>query len=233
MISIAHRGACRHNPENTIPAFLFAKKAGFTRFEMDVQLTKDGVLVICHDYTLERTAKTNIKIAELTYSELKKFNVAKYFSACKETVRIPSLEEVLDALGDNAEFFLEIKNRDNIYPDIAQKIVRFIESKKISPDKLFISSFHHETLKKINRLNPSLNLGMLLRRGDRQDITQRAKKINAACINIHFDDATDKLISDAHKHNLKVLAYTVNEPELAERLKTQNIDGIFTDRVDM
>ncbi|HUT86131.1 MAG TPA: glycerophosphodiester phosphodiesterase family protein [Elusimicrobiales bacterium] len=230
---IAHRGASADLPENTIASFLLAKKCGFTDFETDVQLTKDKVLVACHDYTLKRTAGADVKISELSLSELKKFNVAAYFRKTCEKMSVPSLEEVFNCLGNEAKIYLEIKNKDNVYPDICVKLLEFIKNKNLPTDNICLSSFHYPTLVKIRDLNPDIKIGVLARYGQIDNLIEQSLEIKAAGINVYFKDATAELINKAHSKALKVLAYTINEKEIAQKLRSLKIDGIFTDRVDL
>ena len=90
---IAHRGASGYAPENTLKAFRLAVEMGSKDFEFDVHRTKDGILVVHHDYDLKHTAGQDVKIADLDYAELKKHNIAAHFRD-KQVQHVPRLEEV-------------------------------------------------------------------------------------------------------------------------------------------
>lgn len=220
-------------PENTIPAFLLAKKSGFKYFETDVQLTRDNVLVACHDYSLKRVAGIDVRVADLTFDELKKFDVAGYFKGSEEKLPVPALNEVMDVLGRDATLCLEIKNRDDIYPLIHKKVFEFIKERIPDFDRVFVSSFDFPTLAKIRYLSSKIDIGVLCRRGETGDLIKKALEIKAFGVNIHTSDADKILIDDAHCHGLKVLVYTVNNLKLAQKLKNIGVDGIFTDRIDL
>jgi glycerophosphoryl diester phosphodiesterase len=233
MIFISHRGASKDLPENTVPAFLLAKKAGFEYFETDVQLTKDNILVSCHDYNLKRTAGVDIEVSELTFDELEKFNVANYFKGHEKKLTVPCLSEVFDCLGSDAKICLEIKNRDNRYPQIHKEILKFISGCGKCRKNIFLSSFHYETLVKIRQLDSGISIGVLAKKGETAGLIDKALAVGAVSLNIHFSDAKKNLIGIAKCKNLKVLAYTVNDISLAEKMKNVGIDGIFTDRIDL
>ena len=93
---LAHRGANKHAPQNTIPAFLKAIELGADGVENDVHLTKDGELVICHNYTIDETSDGKGNISDYTLEELKKFDFGSYFSPDFAGTKIPTLHEFLE-----------------------------------------------------------------------------------------------------------------------------------------
>ncbi|MDP2865618.1 MAG: glycerophosphodiester phosphodiesterase family protein, partial [Elusimicrobiota bacterium] len=99
---ISHRGASGYAPENTLKAFKLAVEMGSRDFEFDVHQTKDGILVVHHDFDLKRTAGKEVKIADLDYAELQKYNVAAHFRD-KMVQHVPRLEEVIDIIGPAAD----------------------------------------------------------------------------------------------------------------------------------
>ena len=145
MLIIAHRGASAYAQENTLQAFKLAFKFGATWLETDIQRTKDGVLVLYHDYLL----KNGKKIKDCTYEYLKKFNV-------------PQLSDLLEITPKNFTLNLEIKNDGNIYPNIEKQILSEIKkAKNIRKEQILISSFSVETLQKIRALDKQINIGVL------------------------------------------------------------------------
>ena len=147
MLVIAHRGASAFAQENTLNAFVLAFKLGSSWLETDIQRSADGVLVLYHDYVL----KNGKKIKDLTYKELAKNNV-------------PKLYDLLEITPKNFTLNLEIKNDDNIYPNIEKEILKEIErAKNINKNQILISSFSAESLKKIRVLDKKINIGVLTR----------------------------------------------------------------------
>ena len=93
---IAHRGANKRAPQNTLPAFQKAIEMGTDGFETDVHLSKDGVPVICHNYTIDETSNGTGKIEEMTLEELKKYDFGSYYDPKFKDTPLPTLDEFLD-----------------------------------------------------------------------------------------------------------------------------------------
>lgn len=209
MLIIAHRGASAYAEENTLKAFALAFKFGATWLETDVQRSSDGVLVLYHDYNL----KNGKKIKDCTFNYLKKFNV-------------PTLADLLKITPENFTLNLEIKNDDNIYPNIEKQILEEINiAKNIKKEQILISSFSVETLQKIRALNKQINIGVLTRNFD----VKIPLSLKAKSVNISAKRVTKNIVETCHKNGLKVLVYTVNDLQTYQKLKHWNTDGIFSD----
>ena len=209
MLVIAHRGASAFAQENTLKAFNLAFKLGATWLETDVQRSKDGVLVLYHDYCL----KDGRKIKELTFKELAKKNV-------------PALADLLKITPVNFTLNLEIKNDNNIYSGIEKQILEEIKkAKNIKKENILISSFAAESLQKIRALDKQINIGVLTRNFD----IKIPLSLKAKSVNISVKRVTRNIIKICHENGLKVLVYTVNDYQTYHYLKHLNTDGIFSD----
>lgn len=236
MIVISHRGASGYAPENTLPAFEKALQMGAKAFEFDVQRSKDGKLIVHHDYDFSRTAKDKRKIAQLDYKEIEKINAAAHFKGAN-FAKVPLLSEVLDLIKDKSEFInLEIKNDGNIYPNIEADILKESEKFPSLKEKIIISSFYFPSLEKTRILSPSARLAYLGHKLSAILIAPavlKAKKIN--CENFHLSrkisfSANLKLIKS---FGFKVCVYTVNERKEAEKLEKIGVYGIFSNYPDI
>ena len=209
MLVIAHRGASAFAQENTLKAFVLAFKLGSSWLETDIQRSADGVLVLYHDYVL----KNGKKIKDLTYKELAKNNV-------------PKLYDLLEITPKNFTLNLEIKNDDNIYPNIEKEILREIErAKNINKNQILISSFSAESLKKIRVLDKKINIGVLTRNFE----IKTPLSLKAKSVNISVKRLTKNIVETCHENGLKVLVYTVNNLQTYQKLQAWSIDGIFSD----
>ncbi len=234
---IAHRGASGYAPENTIKAFRLAVEMGARDFEFDVHRTRDGILVVHHDFDLKRTAGRGVKIADLDYAELKKLNVAAHFKQDKAAQQIPRLDEVIDVIGPAAEWLnFEVKNEGNAYPGIEEALLAFLESRPGLFEKAVVSSFDHPTLKRFRELSPLLkvaylghNLNTLLLR----TALRKAAAIKAVNFHLPLRLAFKMNVSRIKSAGFKVCVYTVNEKKDALRLATIGVDGIFTNFPDI
>ncbi len=234
---IAHRGASGYAPENTLKAFKLALEMGASDFEFDVHRTKDGVLVVHHDYDLKRTAGSEARIAGLGYSELQKLNVAAHFTADPAFQAAPSLEAVLDVIGRAAGLLnLEVKNDGNVYPGIEEQLLAFLKSRAGLPQKSLVSSFDHGTLKRFRTLSPDLRLGYLghgLSTVLLAPALSRARAVGAVNFHMALRIAFKANLALIRKAGFNVFVYTVNGKEDALRMRELGADGIFTNYPDI
>ena len=209
MLIIAHRGASAYAQENTLKAFDLAFRLGATWLETDIQRSKDGVLVLYHDYIL----KNGKKIKNCNYNYLKKFNV-------------PTLADLLKITLEKFTLNLEIKNDDNIYPNIEKEILAELNlAKNIQKEQILISSFDIPTLQKIRALDSKINIGVLTRNFE----VKIPLSLKAKSVNISAKRVTKNIIKICHENGLKVLVYTVNDLQIYRKLKSWGTDGIFSD----
>jgi len=232
---IAHRGASGYAPENTLEAFKIALELGARNFEFDVHRTKDGVLVVHHDYGLPDENGTEVKISELNYAELSKLNVAFYFRA-PGFYRIPKLNEVLDLIGGSSEMLnFEIKNDGNVYPGIETDLIRTVEKSGLAA-KALLSSFDYGTLQRCRLISKDIKLG-LLSRGLSEILLfpaiRRAKAINCFSFHTSLKTACRAYISKIKEEGFAVNIYTVNTRAEALKLQGYGTDGIFSNYPDI
>jgi len=234
---ISHRGASGYAPENTLKSFKLAVDMGSREFEFDVHQTRDGILVVHHDFDLKRTAGKAVKIADLDYSDLKKFNVAAHFKRDKVVQRIPRLEEVLDIIGPAADGLnFEVKNDNNVYPGIEEKVLAFLKSKPGLFEKSMVSSFDHGTLKRFRELSPRLKLAYLghgLSTMLLLPALKKARSVGAVNFHLALRIAFKLNVSRIKKAGFRVCVYTVNERKDALRMKEIGVDGIFSNYPDI
>ena len=234
---IAHRGASGYAPENTLKAFELAVKMGARDFEFDIHRTKDGILVVHHDFDLNRTAAKKAKIAELTYSELKTINVAAHFAKDPSFQRTPRLEEVLDIIEPAARWLnFEIKNDGNVYPGVEEQLLAFLRSKPGLFEKAVVSSFDQGTVRRFRELSPELRLAYLSHGLSAMLLTPALKKAKAiGAVNFHFNlRLAFKLnVAKIKKAGFRVCVYTVNNGKDALRMKEIGVDGIFSNYPDI
>ena len=213
MLIIAHRGASGYFKENTIKAFKGALDMGAKYFETDVQLSKDGQLVVYHDYQTEDGK--NIK--DLTFEQLK-------------TYEVPLIKDVLVLLGAEIKLNIEIKNDNNLYPNMEQKLMALLNGlPQAHKERLLISSFDMPSLERVRALDKKIKIGRLTRAFD----INEALKLNAFSVNISIKRVNEKIVAACHAHNIKVLVYTVDSKEEALKMKTMQVDGIFSDYPDI
>ncbi len=234
---ISHRGASGYAPENTLKAFRLAVEMGSRDFEFDVHQTKDGVLVVHHDYDLKPTAGKEARIAGLDYAELKKFNVAAHFKRDKMVQHVPRLEEVIDIIGPESDWLnFEVKNDNNVYPGIEEKLLGFLKSRPGLFEKAVVSSFDHGTLKRFRELSLRLKLAYLghgLSTMLLLPAIRKAKAVGAVSFHMALRIAFKLNVKRIKKAGFQVCIYTVNRKKDALRMKEIGADGIFTNHPDI
>jgi glycerophosphoryl diester phosphodiesterase len=209
MLIIAHRGASAYEPQNTVKAFKKAMDMGSLYMETDVQETKDGVLILAHDYTVNGAI-----IKE------------SFFNALK----LPRLTEVLDILKLTTVINIEIKNDGNIYPEIEKKLLNTLNNYgRDFGQRVLISSFDYATVRRLRALDNEIKLGLATRVFNIEEV----RAVNASFISIKHTRITPEIIKTCRKNNVEVFIYTVNDYQEALRLKEMGIDGIFSDYPDL
>jgi glycerophosphoryl diester phosphodiesterase len=164
-IIFAHRGASGYCPENTLAAFKKAIQLGATGIETDVQLTKDGRVVIIHDESLARTAGLNQLVKDTDYEELATLDAGGWYGAEFQDERIPTLEQLLELLKPTDIILnIELKNGVFPYPDLEQKVIDMVRNSQMT-DRVIISSFNHYSLVLCKQLAPEIRTGILYMEG--------------------------------------------------------------------
>lgn len=228
MILFAHRGASAYAPENTLAAFELAIKEGCTAVELDIHLTKDKKVVVCHDETVDRTTNGTGKISELTLEEIQSLDAGSWFS--KEFIgeKIPTLNEVFEVLPKDTFFNIEIKKESSEDAELEKLLVDYIRNTDRVSNTV-ISSFNHVSLQKISRLAPEIRIGALIW-AEMLNVTNYLKSDNFSVYSAHLKYSTlnPKVIKSLKDNNIKVYPWTVNDANIAKDLIEMGVDGIIT-----
>jgi len=154
-----HRGAPLVEPENTMPSFHRAIADGCNALELDVHRTRDGHLVVFHDDTLERTSNGEGRVAEHTLAQLQQLNAAREWPGREE--RIPTLQEVVDAMPDTTVFNFEIKNFSFFSEQRTElELVKFIRENRMR-DRVILSSFNPLNIWRVKMADPDIFTALL------------------------------------------------------------------------
>ncbi|WP_307894821.1 glycerophosphodiester phosphodiesterase [Bacillus swezeyi] len=238
---IAHRGASGYAPENTMAAFERALKMKSDYIELDVQMSKDGELVVIHDTTVNRTTDIDsqlpVPVQDLTLDELRKLDAGSYFGSEFTGERIPTFEEVLDRYKGKIGMLIELKEPAR-YPGIEEKVAAALKERRMDKpkhDKVIIQSFNFESVRKIHELLPSMPTGVLtwlssdLTNVKLKEFSGYADYVNANLKNVAAD-AT--LVSRIHALGMKITPWTVRSRAEVAPLLQAGVDGIVTDYPD-
>lgn len=225
---IGHRGASGNAPENTHAAMDLAIKHGCHGIETDLQLTKDGEVVVFHDWSVERTTNGKGKVKDLTLDELLKLDAGSWFSKEFENEKIPTLEELIKFIPKDLLLNLEIKSQILDNRGIEEKLVKILETNN-RIENIVISSFNHKSLERVEKLNPEIKLGLLYEAYFIDPIKAiKSNKLDLYSLHPSYYYIDQELIDNSHRNDLKVYAWTVNDLEAGKKLKDMGVDGLIT-----
>ena len=239
---VAHRGGGGLAPENTLASFRNGIALGADFIEMDIHLTKDGIPVVIHDATIDRTTDGKGAINSFTLAELQAFNAAAKFSGASEKQCVSTLAQVLDlAKPSSVKLEIEIKvdAAGQRYPGIEQKVLNEITSRGML-DRVKITAFEFETLKQIRALNPNVTTVALMTtdyfraHNISQPVTiidDVASLANGIGVDKNFLNAN--LVQAAHARKLSVGVWTVDTEAEMNQFRMMGVDGITTNRPDL
>ena len=226
-IVTAHRGFSAAAPENTLPAFQLAIDQGCERAELDVQMTKDGVVMVTHDTNMRRCTGRNQNIYDLTYDEVRKLDAGRWFGKKYAGTKVPTLAEVLDLCKGKIELNIEIKP-NAATPELEAETLRIIREKGFE-NNCVITSQSYETLCKVKELAPGISTGYILALGVGSYYDLPA----ADFFSVESTFITSGMVQQVHLRGKTVSAWTVNREEDASDLLSLGVDDIITDKPGM
>lgn len=253
-----HRGARWVRPENSIPAFLYAVENGADTLEMDMHVSKDGVIFVTHDPFLSRDlcldkigkpAPAKTLIASLTLAKLQSYDcgsrVNRRFPEQLKVpgTRIPTLDDVFTAVEHSShpnaktvQFNIETKS-EVAHPEFTPPPEEFVKlflatvRKHGLLSRVTLQSFDYRTLKIAHELEPSLKLSVLVEDKPEHafDLVTLLKQYNAQILSPNHAWLTPEMVSELHKAGARVIPWTPNHPDDWKRLIAIGVDGIITD----
>lgn len=232
IINYAHRGASGYCPENTMAAFEKSLELGATGIETDVQMTKDGQLVLIHDENLKRTTGYDGQIKDVTYDKIKTLDAGSWYGEQFANEHVPLLSELLTWIAPtNMTLNIEIKNNIEPYIGIEQKLVKTIHEYGLA-DRVVISSFDHYTLETCKQLAPDIQTGILYMENLVRPWNY-ANSIGATALHSHYATVTAEAVQQAQQAGVIYNVWTVNDPAMMRKLIEMEVGGIITDYPDI
>lgn len=236
VLTIAHRGASAYAPENTLAALRTAIEMHCDLAEVDVQRTRDGVLVLVHDTELGRTTGSNRKVADVTYDELARLDAGSWFSPVYAGERIPTLEQALDVLdGTGTGLLIEVKHPGR-YPGIAADIARTLHLRRgyvesaVAAGQLVVQSFDHGVMREFARIAPRVPVGLL---GHPPLHRLPSLATWATHVNPRHRRATPAYVDAVHAAGMGCLVWTADRAADLQRALACGVDGVITNRPDV
>ena len=217
---IGHRGAAADAPENTLAAFALALAPGADGVELDVQLCADGVPVIIHDATVDRTCNGTGRVADLSLAELRLLTI-------DNDQPIPTLDDLFATFGHRTLYNVELKTLGRGGDALAAAVARVIVAHNVT-EHVLISSFSPFTLRAAQRhMPPGVPLALLR---ERRATRPAHALLRAAADHPHHSLVDAALMAWARRRGRRVNAWTVDDPAEARRLIGLGVHGIITNR---
>jgi glycerophosphoryl diester phosphodiesterase len=230
---IAHRGAGKLAPENTLAAFRLGASHGYRAFECDLKLSQDGEAFLLHDDTLDRTTNGAGSPAEQDWAELARLDAGAWHSRAYVGEPLPRLAGIAAFCQANGcALNIELKPCPGEALRTGVLVTREAEQLwKHCVTPPLMSSFEPEALMGALTASPQLPRGLLLDTL-RDGWFEQALSLKCAAVITHYPLMTTEMIKKLHAAGMKALVYTVNDPAEARRLIDAGIDGLITDAVD-
>ncbi|RKN74167.1 glycerophosphodiester phosphodiesterase [Paenibacillus ginsengarvi] len=226
LMVIAHRGAAGEAPENTLAAFALGLEQGCTGIELDVHLSKDGEVIVCHDTTIDRTSDGKGAISDMTVAELKKADAGRWFHERFEGERLPLLEEVFDLVPPEVQINVEVKAGIG---DIVPALVKLMERKNRLAG-VFVSSFDFDILEQVKELEPEARVGLLYNIRMKHHYRMAQLLDNPVySLHPHWSRLNEQNVRAATERGLRVYPWTVNKEADMRKMIACGVSGIITD----
>lgn len=232
-LNLAHRGASKVAPENTLPAFEAAMRQGADGVELDVQYSSDGGVVVFHNPTLDKTSTGTGRVSAHTLEELRALDAGSWFGPEFAGTRIPTLDEVLDLLRGKALINIELKALDALKSSLGADVVTTVQNHGMT-DQVVLSSFNPFVLRGAKRAGPEIECGLLLAPDlpgwMRSGLMRRHSRADGLHPDLPMVNAA--YMVRARKLGMPVRVWTVNEDADMRRMIELGVDAIITDAPD-
>lgn len=226
----AHRGCSGEYPENTMAAFEAACEIGADGIELDVQMTKDGEVVVIHDERIDRTTNGIGFVQDFRYKQLKLFDAGSWFHSRYSRETIPSLQDVLDLVKKKRpqmKVNIELKNDVFPYEALEEKVLHCVHQSGMA-ESVILSSFQFKSMGKIRELDSSIQTALLFE-GIPSNILGEARKVRANALHSEASFAVSAAGKRTIEAGYPLRVFTVNQPEKLETLTSSGVSAIITD----
>lgn len=239
-IVIAHRGASGYAPENTIVAFDKAIELGADMVELDVHFTKDEVVVVLHDETLDRTTDKEGLVKDYNWDEIKDADAGSWKGEEFKGEKLPTLDEVIKHLNGRTKLLIEIKDGGNFYPGLEKKVWEIVQANN-AQSWCEVQSFSQDAVEIFHSLNTELPLYKLVVGNIpvlpvHVDIKLKGggvlKYKEYAGVNPNKKFVRKRIVKKLHKRGQKMFVWTVNKEEDMRKIIDKGVDGIITNYPD-
>ena len=224
----AHRGYSGRFPENTMLAFKEAAKTGCYGIELDVQLTKDGQLVVIHDERIDRTTDGTGYVRDYTLEELRRFIAAASWNGKFGFQPIPTFEEYCQwAADEKLVTNIELKTGVYYYEGIEEKTLEMVRKYGLT-DRVLFSSFLHSSITILRKLAPEIKCGALVENDGLGNPGYYCEKMDFQCFHPGWMCLPKEDVDSCKAHGIELNVWTVNDMDVLERLVEWEVDGLIS-----
>lgn len=230
---IAHRGAGLHAPENTLAAIRLGARHGFTMMEYDVKLSRDGVAVLLHDDTVDRTSNGCGRAGDKSFNELAELDFGSWSSADYAGEPIPTLASIASfTLANGIRSNIEIKPTTGAEAETGQQVARLAQQLWAGADvPPLLSSFSEIALAAAMKEAPDLPRALLIENEIPSDWEDRIKRLDCSGLNLNHEHTTQPLVQALRSGGYTVAVWTVNDMARAQELLRWGCNAVVTDAV--
>ena len=227
---IAHRGASGYAPENTVASFLRAVDLGISAVETDVHQTRDGVIVTLHDATLDRTTTGTGPVSDADWSEVQALDAGSWYDPDFHRERVPDLDAYLACLAGRAIPVIEVKGGDTVVEQLAERFVS-------RDGGAFFFSFKAKEIQRLKANCPNCPALYLAEWTEEErpcpsSEAHLAREMGMDAVGVHWPRLTKAFVQLAHRLDLRVFVYTVNDEPALQHVLSCGVDGIISDVPD-
>jgi len=228
-----HRGASREAPANTLPAFLRAAELGADGIELDAHLSRDGQVVVIHDSSLEGTTDGHGLVRDRTLAELKELDAGRWFSPAFAGERIPTLQEVMDAVGQRLLLNVELKSRGGGEEPLARAVVGLIERNNLL-GRVLVSSFSRRAIQCVRELDPRVPIGSLYEFDPFVPLRPWPRELaRPEALHPYHRMLSRAFVRWAKRRGYRIHTWTVDDPARMQQLVDWGVEIIITNRPDV
>ena len=214
---VAHRGYSSVAPENTLAAIQLAiAEPCVSWIEVDVRMSKDGVPVLIHDYSVNRTTNGRGAVRQLTLEQLRKLDAGSWKSPQYKGEQIPTLDELLDAAKGKVKLNLEIKTQNGMSPGLERKMIEAIRQRGMEKD-VVLTSFAPDALRVIRPIDSEISTGLIIENRTK-DLFGKLEDLGCNFLSIKHRLVNQEIVAEATKRSIQLMVWTVDRENTMRRL---------------
>jgi glycerophosphoryl diester phosphodiesterase len=231
---LAHRGASHDAPQNTLAAFALARQMGADGVELDTSLTRDGIPVVIHDLTLNKTTNGSGPVNALDLRAIKELDAGSHFSPQFKGEQVPTLEEAFETIGPDLVVNVELKSESRQTDGLEQTVATVIRRHNAA-ERVIVSSFNPFALRRFRPLAPEVPLGYLYSPDEPIYLRQGWLMLgfHHEARHPHHSMIDAQYMAWAKQHNYRVNTWTVDDPMRIVGLRDLGVDAIISNQPDV